>query len=42
MERQDAIEPVRRICKWVTEETSDPAMLERVASGRPRMEAVAQ
>lgn len=31
MERQDAIEPVRRMVKWVTEETADGAMLESLA-----------
>lgn len=31
MERQDAIEPVRRMCKWVTEETADGAQLEALA-----------
>jgi Acyl-CoA reductase (LuxC) len=28
MERQDAIEPVRRMCKWVTEETADARQIE--------------
>jgi hypothetical protein len=32
MERQDAIEPVRRMCKWVTEEQADGAQLEALAS----------
>ena len=31
MERQDAIEPVRRMVKWVTEECADGAMLEALA-----------
>jgi len=31
MEKQDAIEPVRRMCKWVTEEIADGAMLEAIA-----------
>lgn len=31
MERQDAIEPVRRMVKWVTEETAEGAMLEALA-----------
>src|SRR3546814_9067774 len=31
MEKQDAIEPVRRMCKWVTEEQADGAMLEALA-----------
>ncbi len=31
MEKQDAIEPVRRMCKWVTEESADGAMLEALA-----------
>ncbi|MBA2933639.1 long-chain-fatty-acyl-CoA reductase [Sphingomonas sp. CGMCC 1.13654] len=31
MERQDAIEPVRRMCKWVTEEEADGRQLETLA-----------
>ena len=31
MEKQDAIEPVRRMVKWVTEETADGAMLDALA-----------
>jgi hypothetical protein len=31
MEKQDAIEPVRRMCKWVTEETGDAAVIEAIA-----------
>ena len=31
MERQDAIEPVRRMVKWVTEESADGAMLAALA-----------
>ncbi len=31
MEKQDAIEPVRRMVKWVTEEIADGAMLEALA-----------
>ncbi|WP_068078327.1 acyl-CoA reductase [Novosphingobium lentum] len=31
MEKQDAIEPVRRMVKWVTVETADGAMLEALA-----------
>jgi hypothetical protein len=31
MERQDAIEPVRRMVKWITEESADPAALEALA-----------
>ncbi len=31
MERQDAIEPVRRMCKWVTEEEADGDMLDALA-----------
>jgi hypothetical protein len=32
MEKQDAIEPVRRMCKWVTEEAADGKLLEALAS----------
>ena len=32
MEKQDAIEPVRRMCKWVTEERADGELLEALAS----------
>jgi hypothetical protein len=31
MERQDAIEPVRRMCKWVTEEAADGVLIEALA-----------
>ena len=31
MERQDAIEPIRRMVKWVTEERADGAMFEALA-----------
>jgi len=31
MEKQDAIEPVRRMCKWVTEETADGEVLDAIA-----------
>jgi len=31
MEKQDAIEPVRRMVKWVTDEIGDPATLEAIA-----------
>jgi hypothetical protein len=31
MERQDAIEPVRRMCKWITEEAADGPLLEALA-----------
>jgi hypothetical protein len=31
MERQDAIEPVRRMCKWITEEQADGTRLEELA-----------
>jgi hypothetical protein len=31
LDRQDAIEPIRRMVKWVTEETGDPALLESQA-----------
>lgn len=31
MEKQDAIEPVRRMLKWVTEETADGAVFEAIA-----------
>jgi hypothetical protein len=31
MERQDAIEPVRRMVKWITEESADAATLEALA-----------
>jgi hypothetical protein len=31
MERQDAIEPVRRMCKWITEEAIDGKLLEALA-----------
>lgn len=30
---QDGIEPVRRMCKWIVEQTSDAAMLEQLAVG---------
>lgn len=30
---QDGIEPVRRMCKWIVEQTSDAAMLEQLATG---------
>ena len=30
---QDGIEPVRRMCKWIVEQTSDPAMLDTLARG---------
>lgn len=32
MERQDAIESVRRMVKWVTEETADPQLFESLAN----------
>ena len=32
MEKQDAIEPVRRMCKWVTEESAEAQLLEAIAS----------
>lgn len=31
LDRQDAIEPIRRIVKWVTEETADPKLVESLA-----------
>lgn len=31
LDRQDAIEPIRRTVKWVTEETADPALVESLA-----------
>jgi hypothetical protein len=31
MKRQDAIEPVRRMAKWITEESADSAALEALA-----------
>jgi len=30
---QDGIEPVRRMCKWIVEQTSDPVMLDQLARG---------
>jgi len=30
---QDGIEPVRRMCKWIVEQTSDPVMLDNLARG---------
>jgi hypothetical protein len=42
MEYQDAIEPVRRICKWVTEESADGAMLEAMADGVARVAVLAE
>ena len=30
---QDSIEPVRRMCKWIVEQTSDPEMLDKLARG---------
>lgn len=33
---QDGIEPVRRMCKWIVEQSSDPAMLDRLARGATR------
>lgn len=30
---QDGIEPVRRMCKWIVEQTSDPVMLDKLARG---------
>jgi hypothetical protein len=32
MEKQDAIEPVRRMCKWVTEESAEAQLLEALAT----------
>jgi hypothetical protein len=32
---QDGIEPVRRMCKWIVEQTSDAIMLEQLATGIP-------
>jgi len=32
---QDGIEPVRRMCKWIVEQSSDAAMLEAMAKGAP-------
>lgn len=31
LDRQDAIEPIRRMVKWVTEEAGDPALIESLA-----------
>ncbi|MFM0553047.1 acyl-CoA reductase [Paraburkholderia sediminicola] len=31
LDRQDAIEPIRRTVKWVTEETADPVLVESLA-----------
>lgn len=31
LDRQDAIEPIRRMVKWVTEETGDPTLIESLA-----------
>lgn len=31
LDRQDAIEPLRRMVKWVTEESADPALIESLA-----------
>lgn len=31
LDRQDAIEPIRRMVKWVTEETGDPVIVESLA-----------
>jgi len=30
---QDGIEPVRRMCKWIVDQSSDPVMLEQLARG---------
>src|SRR5690606_22298826 len=40
MEKQDAIEPVRRMVKWVTEESADGALFEALADGNPSAKAI--
>lgn len=40
MEIQDAIESVRRMCKWVVEEQADGAILESLADQEPSLVAV--
>ncbi|MDB6060346.1 MAG: long-chain-fatty-acyl-CoA reductase [Verrucomicrobiaceae bacterium] len=40
MEKQDAIEPVRRMVKWVTEEYADGALFEAIAEANPDIKAV--
>lgn len=39
-EKQDAIEPVRRMVKWITEETGPAALYEALADGDPNAFAV--
>jgi hypothetical protein len=40
MEKQDAIEPVRRMVKWVTEEYADGALFEAIADANPDIKAL--
>ncbi len=35
-QRQDGIEPVRRMCKWITDETGDGEQIERIAIGETK------
>ena len=41
MEKQDAIEPVRRMVKWITEESADGALFEALADSNPDVRTMA-